>query len=72
MMQKESLEMLPLMFASIESVKNRFIQTSHAWMKQPVGCLTQNDDYFMGGIKRYWNVGFGHIVYFVCFMVDSK
>jgi hypothetical protein len=44
----------------------------HAWMMQPAGCLTQNDDYIVGGIGWFWNVGIGHLVYFVCSMVDSK
>jgi hypothetical protein len=42
-----------------------------AWMKQPAGCLTQNDG-AMGRIGWYRNIGFSHLVYFVCFMVDSK
>jgi peptidoglycan/LPS O-acetylase OafA/YrhL len=41
-------------------------------MKQPVGCLTQNDDYIVGSIGRYWNVGFSHLVYFVCPLVYAK
>jgi hypothetical protein len=43
----------------------------HAWMKQLAGCLTQNDG-AMGGIRWFWHVGLGHLVYFVCFMVDTK
>jgi hypothetical protein len=41
-------------------------------MKQPVGCLTQNDDYIVGRNRWVWDVSPSHLVYFVCFMDNSK
>ena len=41
-------------------------------MKQPVGCLTQNDDYIVGRYRWVWDVSPSHIVYFVCPLVYAK
>lgn len=41
-------------------------------MKQPVGCLTQNDDYFIYSVKWYCNSNFCYLVRFVCFMDNAK
>jgi hypothetical protein len=41
-------------------------------MKQPVGCLTQNDDYIVGRNWWVWDVSLSCLVYFVCFMDNAK